>query len=155
MVNIFCYILDTTRNYLGSFGNWSFYKVKANGSMTSDNVKRTCENANLVNTCVGDSTCKYSTKGCVVTSLTACGIAMGKELSQVICSSDDLRQCPELYDVYAYFPNWKEDGSACGVEKNELRVNYCAKGSHFFNKYALCASKIPYIKYESVTPLRE
>ena len=118
--------------------------------MTSDNVKNTCEDANLVNTCVGGSTCKYSTNDCETTSLTGCGQAMGMELSQAVCNTDDPRQCPDLHDVYAYMPNWKKDGSACGVEKS----NWCARGSVKYNKYALCAGKI-YYKIHKTLPQKK
>ena len=111
--------------------------------MTSSNVNSTCRDADLVNTCVGDSTCKYSSEECEVTSLTGCGEAMGNELSQAVCKVwNDPRECSELIGVYAYTPNWKEDGSACGVEEN----NWCATGSAYANRYALCASKIPLIQ---------
>ena len=110
--------------------------------MTSANVNSTCQEQDLVNTCVGDSKCKYSITGpgsdkCVVTTLTGCGRAMADELSQAICKSNNPRDCRELFGVYAYTPNYIADGSACGVEDN----NWCAQGTKYADRYALCASK--------------
>ena len=122
--------------YLATLGDWVFYKVVVEGTMTSANVKLACDNAGLVTPCSGgDSSCQYNDEHCTITSQTDCSSPM-KSVSTDICNASP-STCSQFDSVYAYMYNWNS-GAACGVNQG----SWCANGNNFDNKFAFCASRI-------------
>ena len=119
---------------MGTIGQWNYFKVKAEGRMTSSNVKATCEKNGLVNTCVGDKSCSYTTSDCTVTGLTGCDSPL-IDISRKSCNGGYPTSCPRLDGVFVYMASWPL--GACGV----ISRDYCADGNDFSNQWALCAER--------------
>ena len=83
---------------MGTIGQWNYFKVKAEGRMYSSSVKSTCERNGMVNTCVGDRSCQFTTSDCTVTDLTGCGNPM-IDISRKYCNGGYPSRCPRLDGV--------------------------------------------------------
>ncbi|XP_078694923.1 uncharacterized protein LOC144923909 isoform X2 [Branchiostoma floridae x Branchiostoma belcheri] len=118
--------------YLASFKGWSYYKVPVTGTMTSINVKNTCQAAGYVAPCPGESTCQYSSSECVLTGLTQCTLPMN-EVSLELCGTNP-NGCSQFHGVYQFMNNWG-NGAACGA----LPGSWCNNGNGQQDRYAFCA----------------
>ncbi|XP_066278630.1 fibropellin-1-like isoform X1 [Branchiostoma lanceolatum] len=128
-----CALTSTRGQSLMTSGTWEYLKVQASGTMTSANVKATCEGAGLATPCPGDGGCAYSSSDCVQTGLTGCLHPM-EDISQALCNGMNPRYCPALEGVYTFMAGWTE-GAACGAETG----SWCAVGTGYSDRFALCA----------------
>ncbi|CAH1227511.1 OIT3 [Branchiostoma lanceolatum] len=120
-------------SYLAPYKGWHYYKLPVNGTMTSNNVKATCEAAGYLAPCPGGSDCLHSSSACVFTGLEKC-IQPMDEVSQILCGTNP-NGCAQMYGVYQFMTNWKADDDACGAEAG----NWCVGGSGRRDLYAFCA----------------
>ncbi|XP_078612873.1 uncharacterized protein LOC144882755 isoform X3 [Branchiostoma floridae x Branchiostoma japonicum] len=126
--------------YLTTFDNWSFWKIRATGQMTNDNVKATCEAAGMryPGYRTGADGCRefYWASDCITFHHAEC--SMLDALSSELCGHTDGygSQCQPLDDTFVYIPGWSNDG-AFGVDYDTHR--YGLPGAQYNNLYALCA----------------
>ncbi|XP_078695114.1 uncharacterized protein LOC144924046 [Branchiostoma floridae x Branchiostoma belcheri] len=128
--------------YLVTQDNWAFYKVRAIGSLTNQNVRATCHGVGMDYPCYrsGDANgcTDYWTSDCITyvgTGSEACRTHW--VLSTKLCGNADPRQCRPLDDTFVYIPGWGYDDSAWGVD---YETHYWdLRGANYNNMYALCA----------------
>ena len=127
-----------TPTLIKSLGDWDYYKVNVTGSMTSNNVKITCEKAGLVAPCPGPPGCQFSSNECNDTGLpNEAGMCAGW---YDLCENNPPQNCLELRGVYMFYHNFYQ-GSACGVVNGAYYPFKCEIGNYNQNKSALCAKK--------------
>ncbi|XP_035695716.1 neurogenic locus notch homolog protein 3-like [Branchiostoma floridae] len=127
--------------YLTTVDNWSFWKIRATGPMTDDNVKVTCEAAGMRYPCFrpGADGCGefYWASDCIKFHHIQCTTL--KALSSELCGHTDGHgeQCQPLDDTFVYNPAWYDD-SAYGVDFETH--DWGLQGADYNNMYALCAA---------------
>ncbi|XP_035674762.1 uncharacterized protein LOC118414672 [Branchiostoma floridae] len=136
--------------YLTTLGGWDFFKVPAVGAMTNSNVIATCGRAGMAYPCWWSRySCNYDwDQGCIKFDDGGhCDTLIA--LSVSLCGHEQAWYCQPLFDTFVYYPNlsWPyHDDSAGGLDyENVQSVDHgqnVLHGSHYFNKYALCAAKV-------------
>ncbi|XP_019640033.1 PREDICTED: uncharacterized protein LOC109481853 [Branchiostoma belcheri] len=122
--------------YLTSLHGWHYYKVRASGTMTSANIKSTCEAAGYIMPCpsAAEPTCSATSSTCVDTGLGTCNYPMNS-ISQVLCG-DYATRCPAMDGTFAYYSTY--GGGAIGVQPI-TRPGSWLTGADYSNQFALCA----------------
>ncbi|XP_035672253.1 fibropellin-1-like [Branchiostoma floridae] len=121
--------------YLTSLQGWAYYKVRASGTMTSSNIKSTCEAAGYIMPCPAEPTCPSMSSACVNTGLGTCSWPMDG-ISRVLCANNPL-QCPVMDGIFAYYTSFR--GQAIGAYSGN---NQYFHGADYSNRFALCAKDI-------------
>ncbi|XP_078661238.1 uncharacterized protein LOC144905439 [Branchiostoma floridae x Branchiostoma belcheri] len=128
--------------YLTSLHGWHYYKVRASGTMTSANIKITCEAAGYVMPCPGPwPGCIRSSLACVDTGLTTCGYYAMNDISQVLCGDFPTR-CRVMEGIFCYYSNSEIRGEAVGVQPITRPHGHYLHGADYSNQFALCAQDI-------------
>ncbi|KAI8494247.1 calcium ion binding [Branchiostoma belcheri] len=124
--------------YLVSLHGWHYYKVRASGTMTSANIKHTCEAAGYIMPCPSEP-CSSTSSTCVNTGLVASCYFPMDDISQVLCG-DYATRCPAMEGIFAYYSTNR--GEAIGVQPI-TRPGDWLHGRDYSNQFALCA-KVDY-----------
>ena len=106
--------------------------MRANGAMTSGNIKHTCESNGLVATCACSSG-KYGTGDCTVTDLKDCSFPM----TELCPNSKYPKDCPSLDMVFIYYTG--SSSNVFGIDTS--KTGYYFDGRVYENQYALCAKR--------------
>ncbi|XP_078582453.1 uncharacterized protein LOC144865510 [Branchiostoma floridae x Branchiostoma japonicum] len=131
------------RVYLTTVDGYSFYKIRAVGSMTNSKVKATCETAGMSYPCynLGGDGCHHSshwTSDCITYNGASVSCGTPQVLSANLCGNNDPRYCQPLDDTFVYCTScWGGEGSAWGVDYETH--TYQLHGADYNNMYALCA----------------
>eukprot|EP00058_Branchiostoma_floridae_P012146 XP_002597634.1 hypothetical protein BRAFLDRAFT_82264 [Branchiostoma floridae] len=123
--------------YLTSLQGWAYYEVRASGTMTSSNIKGTCEAAGYVMPCPHEPTCQFTPSTCTNTGLQGggCGSAPMDDISQFLCGDNPTR-CPAIEGLFTCLKTYR--GEAIGVQPI-TRPGSWLHGTDYSNQYALCA----------------
>ncbi|XP_078670794.1 uncharacterized protein LOC144910946 isoform X1 [Branchiostoma floridae x Branchiostoma belcheri] len=125
--------------YLTSLHGWQYYKVRASGTMTSANIKSTCEAAGYIMPCPGARPgCQYMTSDCVDTGLVRCNSWPMGDISQILCG-DIPPQCPAVDSIFMHYT--ATNGFAIGYKPITSPGSYL-HGTVYSNQFALCAKDI-------------
>ncbi|CAH1258923.1 Hypp2109 [Branchiostoma lanceolatum] len=126
--------------YLTSLHGWAYYKVRASGTMTSSNIKSTCEAAGLIMPCTQAPTCPPTSSICVNTGLGGCGAPM-RDISDALCDytyTHDARDCPEMEGIFTHYSHYSFQGESVGVQPITNPGSYL-DGADYSDQFALCA----------------
>ncbi|XP_019640074.1 PREDICTED: protein lin-12-like [Branchiostoma belcheri] len=125
--------------YLASYQGWDYYKVRASGTMTSANIKITCEAAGYVMPCPQEPTCQYTPSTCTDTGLVGirCGGHLMDEISQVLSGQNPI-YCPAMEGIFTCFHSSSYAGDAIGVQPITSPGNWF-EGADYSNQFAFCA----------------
>ena len=117
---------------LGVHEDWTYYKLKVTGRMTSENVRQACFEHGLIAPCYC-SECKYNDLACNVT-IPKNFININEQISKSICPrSNNAKKCKALEKVFHYMANY-DVGSSHGLY-SETYVS----SKPYSNLWALCA----------------
>ncbi|KAI8484625.1 hypothetical protein Bbelb_375660 [Branchiostoma belcheri] len=113
--------------------------------MTGANVKATCETAGMRYPCYnsgsyGCSSSSYWTSGCIMYDVSGISCETHEVLSSKLCGSTNYRYCQPLDDTFVYYPGWRSDDSAWGVDFETHTDDL--QGANYNNMYALCAEML-------------
>ena len=123
--------------YLTSNGTWTYWKVKANGAMSSENIARTCEGGGLLIPCYRKAGHSQNDERCEITfEAQSLSVQLPQVLSKLICRHNTPSSCPSLDGTFPYMANF-DDGNSCGVYNGK----WCAFGKSFSNLWAICVSR--------------
>ena len=132
---------------LTSIQGWVFLKIPTTGTMTSQNVKDTCETLGYSATCYCSHGCSsYDDGSSCVKTFKSYGTETNNHytlygVSSQICSKNNdpsyWWRCKPMYGICQYMYNWGSGGAQCSNEADS-HVN----GRSLSNKWSSCAFKL-------------
>ena len=112
-----------------SINNFTYYKTKSTGPISSLNVLKTCSQSRLLTPCYSQN---WSDSNCVTTT----GASDFSYFSKAICDNNDYRNCDPLNGLFAYMRQGFKNGSAYGIVSSST-VN----GEDHSDKWSLCSRR--------------